>query len=226
MPEILPLLYLASPALPIGAFAWSQGLAGAIGQGTIRDADDVGTWLAGSLAHGLGRLDLPLFARCFRAARQGDAKGLAAGNASLLAGRGTAELWEEEIRLGGSLRRLLGGHGLMPDWAGGLPLGHVAAFALAAAILARSGAGEEETLSAAAEAFAWSWLENQVAAAAKALPLGQTEGGRILLTLMPAIRETVALALALPEERIGSSLPGLELASMAHERQYSRLFRS
>ncbi|MDR1534030.1 MAG: urease accessory protein UreF [Planctomycetota bacterium] len=225
MARLLPLLFLAGPGLPIGAFAWSQGMAGAIAQGLITGGGEVGEWLAGVLEYGYGRFELPLFVRCFRAARREDGPGLAAWSRRLLAGRETAELWEEERRLGASLTRLLADQGLLPGWSRGLELGHAAAFALAAAVLTR-GEGEEGALMDSLRAFAWNWLENQVAAAARALPLGQTEGVRILLELMPKLEETAAGALDVPEDRIGSSLPGLSLVSMAHEDQPSRLFRS
>ena len=221
----LPLVYLASPVLPIGAYAWSQGLAGAVESGMIRNGGELKAWLAGVLEFGLGRFDLPLLARCFRAAGQADAAALAKWNDLVLAGRETAELWEEERRLGEALCRFLFGQGLWPVWAGDLALGHVAAFALAAETMA-TGSGGDGLMPDLLPAFAWSWLENQVAAAARILPLGQTEGSRSLISLMPTIEKAAGEALVVPDDRIGSSLPGLALASMAHEGQYSRLFRS
>ncbi|MDR3078294.1 MAG: urease accessory protein UreF, partial [Planctomycetota bacterium] len=226
-----PLFYLASPALPIGAFAWSQGMEGAIAEGRLRNRAEVTAWLAGILAYGLGRFDIPLFSRCFKAALNRDAAGLDGWNALALAGRETAELREEEGRLGEALCRILRDQNLMPAWVKTKRgLGYVAAFALAAVRLgegAGSFAGEAgEALFHAAGAFVWSWLENQVAAAAKAIPLGQTDGGRVLLELMPQVPEVVRQGLELPDSDIGASLPGLALVSMRHERQYSRLFRS
>ena len=221
----LPLVYLASPALPIGAYAWSQGLAGAVEAGTIRNGEELGAWLAGVLEFGLGRFDLPLLARCFQAAGQADGDTLARWNDLVLAGRETAELWEEERRLGEALCRFLSGQGLWPVWAGEAALGHVAAFALASETMAK-GSGGEGLLADSLLAFAWGWLENQVIASAKILPLGQTEGSRILIGLMPKVEKAAKAAMSVPDARIGASLPGLALASMAHEGQYSRLFRS
>jgi urease accessory protein len=74
--------------------------------------------------------------------------------------------------------------------------------------------------------FAWSWLENQAAAAIKLVPLGQTDGQRLLMTLMPCVEQAVANAYLRSDDEIGAGLPGLAMASMQHETQYSRLFRS
>jgi urease accessory protein len=229
-PQLLPLLYLASPALPVGAFAWSQGLAGAAGQGWLGrvEPERLAAWLAGVLEYGLGRFDLPLLARCFEAARGRDSQALAHWNDLSLAGRGTAELWQEESRLGQSLRALLTGQNLWPAWAARLTCpGYVAAYALGAvALLERAGQVTEAARLETAVSFAWSWLVNQTVAAAKLLPLGQTVLNRILLDLMPLTLRVGACALELPEAEIGSSLPGLALASLAHEGQSARMFRS
>ena len=76
------------------------------------------------------------------------------------------------------------------------------------------------------QGFGWSWLENQVAAAIKLVPLGQTDGQRLQIRLMPVLEEVVTLAMALSDDEIGAGLPGLAVASARHETQYSRLFRS
>ncbi len=74
--------------------------------------------------------------------------------------------------------------------------------------------------------FAWAWLENQLAVACKALPLGQTAAQRIIERMRPALTRAVETALTLPDDELGPALPGLVLASALHETQYSRLFRS
>ena len=215
----LSLLYLASPALPIGAFAYSQGLAAAIELGWVRDAQGLEDWLDGVLEHGLTRLDLPALVRLMEAAGTGDAAGLARWNARVLAARETAELVLEEIQLGKSLHRLLRDQDLLPPIALPDSPGYVALFALAAHAL---GIGPRE----ACQGFAWSWLENQVAVAGKAIPLGQTAGQRVLLALLPSIERAAAQARTIEDHEMGGSLPGLALASSLHETQYSRLFRS
>ncbi|MDR1611635.1 MAG: urease accessory protein UreF [Planctomycetota bacterium] len=226
VPEILPLLHLASPALPIGAFAWSQGLAGAVDQGAVRDTEGLAAWLGGILRYGLARFDLPLLKRCWLAARRGDGAALEKWNAEILAGRETAELWEEESRLGAALWRMLRGQKLIPAWVGARPApGHVCAFA-AAAVFLGGGSGAEDGWLNPARAFAWSWLENQIQAALKTMPLGQTAAGRVLLALMPRIEDAVAAAGTASDGEIGASLAGQALASIAHEGQRARMFRS
>jgi len=74
--------------------------------------------------------------------------------------------------------------------------------------------------------FSWAWLENQIAAASKAMPMGQTDGQNIMRHLIPVIEQVVEKAMALEDEEIGSGLVGLAMSSSLHEHQYSRLFRS
>ena len=81
-------------------------------------------------------------------------------------------------------------------------------------------------LDEALDGYLWSWCENQVAAAVKLVPLGQTDGQRLLGALADRFSEAVEVARGLDDEDLGSSLPGVALASMLHETQYSRLFRS
>ncbi len=224
--SLLPLLYLASPGLPIGAFAWSQGLAGAIEQGSVTSAESLEAWLNGIMRFGLARFDLPLLLRCREAAAGRDLAALTQWNAEVLAGRETAELWAEESRLGAALWRILRDQGCLPEWVcHATPPGHICAFAAATVFLGAvedlDGGGED-----AARAFAWSWLENQVAAATKAMPLGQTAAAGVLLRLMPRVDAAVAEAMQIADDEIGASLQGQVMASIAHESQYSRLFRS
>lgn len=224
--RVLALLHLASPALPVGAFAYSQGLASALDRGWLRDEAGIAGWLHGVLVHGLGRLDLPAFLRLHAAVLARDAAALAHWDAVVQASRETSELLQEELQLGQSLRRLLAGQGLLPP-PGELALpaapGWVAMYAVAAAAL---GLAAPQDGQAAALAFAWSWLENQLAAAGKALPLGQTAAQRVLIGLCDPLYRTVEAAAAVSDAEMGAALPGVALASCLHETQHSRLFRS
>lgn len=222
--SLLALLYLASPALPIGAFAYSNGLAAAIDLGWVTNEQSLSDWMHGVLIHGLGRLDLPVLLRLHAAATQGDAMhGDVASfdhwNDIILAARETSELVNEELHLGKALWRLLRDQAMLPAMRLPKEPGYVAMFALAASILG------VDALSAA-HGFAWSWAENQTAVACKTIPLGQTAGQRVLLRLMPEISRIAADAAGICDDDIGGSLPGLSLASCLHETQYSRLFRS
>lgn len=214
------LLQLVSPALPIGAFAWSQGLESAFELGWVSDERSLEAWVHGVLDDGLTRCDLPVLARVMRAWEAGDAASLAYWNDWLQANRETRELLEEERHLGAALVRLLGNLELLPTTPS-LPEspGYVVMFGLAAW---RRGIDEKEALLG----FAWAWLENQLAVACKALPLGQTSAQRIIERMRPGLADAVAAASRLPDDDLGPALPGLALASALHETQYSRLFRS
>ncbi|MEM6710421.1 MAG: urease accessory UreF family protein, partial [Pseudomonadota bacterium] len=134
----------------------------------------------------------------------------------------------EDRQLGSALLRLLrslveSGALQAPARSAGraLPLtqSFAAAFAQAAELL-------ELTVDETLAAYAWVWFENQVAAAVKLVPLGQTAGQRILLTCGATLERLVTTAQAVPLAEAGATLAGVALASAAHETQYSRLFRS
>ncbi|APX93465.1 urease accessory protein UreF [Halomonas sp. 1513] len=217
---LLGLLQLVSPALPIGAFAWSQGLESAFELGWVSDEASLGEWLEGVLDDGLAHCELPALARLYSAWQQDDGDSVAEWDAWLAANRETAELAAEDSRLGASLARLLGSLELLPQQ-GLLPAG--AGYVTLFAWTARTrGVTQRQALLG----FAWAWLENQLAVACKALPLGHTAAQRLVERLRPALVEAVDLALGLEDDELGPALPGLALASALHETQYSRLFRS
>ncbi|PRY62737.1 urease accessory protein [Vreelandella songnenensis] len=217
---LLGLMQLVSPALPIGAFAFSQGLESAFELGWVRDEESLTEWLSGVLEDGLTRCELPVIARLYRAFEHGDRTAVAEWDTWLAANRETAELAAEDSRLGASLKRLLGSLELLPE--GELlpaSAGYVTLFSYTA--FTRSVSPRQALLG-----FGWAWLENQLAVACKALPLGHTSAQRIIERLRPALSCAVDEALALEDAALGPVLPGLALASALHETQYSRLFRS
>lgn len=218
---LLRLMQLVSPALPIGAFNFSQGMEYAIEAGWIRSEEDALRWTHGVAQRGVGSMDLPLLARMYRAWSDGDAARAGSLSRELIASRETRELREEDRHLGRSLARVLAGLGMQEaeGWQRSDDATQAALFALAAV---RSGV----PLSACCAGYLWAWCENQVLAAVKLLPLGQTAGQRVLEKLRLAIPEICDSALALPDEEIGVSTAGLGIASCRHETQYTRLFRS
>ncbi|WP_306420913.1 urease accessory protein UreF [Vreelandella neptunia] len=225
---LLGLMQLVSPALPIGAFAFSQGLESAFELDWVRDEASLAEWLNGVLEDGLTRCELPVLARLHHAFGQSDRDAASATIAEwdewLAATRETAELAAEDSRLGASLKRLLGSLDLMPSehsLSSLLPshAGYVTLFAYTAHT---RGVTVRQTLLG----FAWAWLENQLAVACKALPLGHTAAQRVIEQLRPALVNAVNQALTLEDDELGPVLPGLALASALHETQYSRLFRS
>lgn len=217
---LMGLMQLISPALPIGAFAWSQGLESAFELGWVSDEGSLGEWLSGVLDDGLMRCELPVLARQHAAWQQGDGAALRHWNDWLQANRETRELAEEDLRLGQALGRLLGNLELAPP-RNLAPRRPVYATLFAWVAVYRDIDGADAQLG-----FAWAWLENQLAAACKALPLGQTAAQRLVERLRPELALAVDNANRLRDDELGPVLPGLALASALHETQYSRLFRS
>lgn len=217
---LLGLLQLVSPALPIGAFAFSQGLESAFELGWVEDEASLARWLSGVLGDGLTRCELPVLARLQTALAEHDSASVAEWDAWLAATRETAELAAEECRLGASLARLLGSLELLPEESLLPPkAGYITLFAYAAHV---RGVTPRQTLLG----FGWAWLENQLAVACKALPLGHTAAQRVIERLRPELVSAVDRALSLDDDDLGPVLPGVALASALHETQYSRLFRS
>jgi urease accessory protein len=230
---LLALLQLASPALPVGGFAYSQGLEKAIEDGLVHDAAGARRWIGDLLTLSMARWEAPLWLRAFDAAAAGDAARLAHWNAELLAARETAELRAETQQMGASLLRVLPALGVdaAPRAASGrpdadaatvpadAPIAFPAAFAFACAHL---GVDREAGLLA----YLWSWAENQALVAVKSVPLGQQAGQALLAALHGAIAAAVQTAAALGDDQLGSAALGLALASARHETQYSRLYRS
>lgn len=219
---LLGLLQLVSPALPIGAFAWSQGLESAFELQWVTNEAELGQWLEGVLDDGLTRCELPLLARLQTAWAEGDSSTVANWNQWLHATRETAELTDEDVRLGAALVRLLKSLELLPQASDGeLPPepGYVTVFAWAAHL-------RQVPVRQTLLGFAWAWLENQLAVACKAMPLGHTAAQRLTEHLRPKLVAAVDKALGLSDDELGPVLPGLALGSALHETQYSRLFRS
>ncbi len=207
--KLARLLQLASPALPVGGYSYSGGLEAAIEAGAVNDAASAQRWIEEVLAQSVARLDAPMLLRMMQSPEP--------WNARFLAGRETAELRAETVQMGYSLNRLLPDLGVPP-----LALeepSFPAAFAHAAKAW---GIAPREALLA----YLWSWAENQVMAALKAVPLGQTDGQRILLALGARLEAVAGEAGAMAEDEIGSFAPALAILSSQHETQYSRLFRS
>lgn len=215
----LHLLHLTSPALPIGAYAYSQGLEYALESGWLDTDAALQDWLLGLLEHGLGQTELPVLKRCLVAWRGKDEAQLNRWNDFLRAGRESSELLLEDEQLGMALERLLTDLAV-PSMAGlaGRPT-YVVQFA-------RGCAHWEIDQADALRGFAWSWLENQVSVATKLIPLGQTTAQRLLVALMPSVQRACAVAIHVDDDDLGPGMCGLAFASAAHERQHARLFRS
>jgi len=223
--QLARLLQLASPALPVGAYTYSQGLEWAVESGVIRDEASAGRWIADLLAHGIGRYEAPLVGALMAAWQIGDVAEIARLNAEFLASRESAELRAETAQMGFSLHRLvrdLRDPGLSTVQTTLSGLGELA-FPTGWSGIA---AAWEIDPPAALTAYLWSWAENQVMAALKAVPLGQASGQRLLAELGGRLPEIAAAALKLPEHEWSNFTPAFAIACARHETQYSRLFRS
>jgi urease accessory protein len=217
------LLQLASPMLPVGAYSYSGGLEAAIESGTVHDADSTRIWIEDVLDVYISRFELPILWRMHRAWTHGG-EGAAEWNARFRAGRDTSEGRAETLQMGSSLVLLLRDLGEFP--AQGLERLQAMAPVTFPLAYAFATAAWDIPTRAALHAYAWSWLENQVGVAMKAVPIGQVAGQRILAAAAAEIPEIVGRSATLQDTAISNFAPGLTLAACRHETQYSRLFRS
>jgi urease accessory protein len=240
-------MWLASPALPVGGFSYSEGLEAAVDTGRITGEAEAAAWLQDQLLLALARADLALVARAIPAWQRGDFARITELNDWVVHTRETSELRLQSEQMGRSLLEWLRNdlastpsvparhHACMqaaaalrpaPTW----PV----AFALAAALtLPRMGTAQAssaltppEHVHEALLSYAFGWAENMVQAAIKAVPLGQSAGQRILRALVARIPEAITQAQALPDTQRQAFTPMLAILSAQHEHQYSRLFRS
>jgi urease accessory protein len=215
------LLQLVSPALPIGAFAYSQGLEQAVASGWVTDEASAAQWLLGLLQHAMTTLDLPVLERLIDAWRMDNRVRVDAWSAWLAACRSTRETRAEERQLGGALARALAAIGVREaeGWETCAHVTQAAMFALAAARFAIPTA-------AAMAGYAFAWAEATTSAAVRLVPLGQSAGQRLLAAAGDEIPEAVERARDLADDELAATAPGQAIASALHEALYSRLFRS
>ncbi|WP_374694542.1 urease accessory protein UreF [Hydrogenophaga pseudoflava] len=223
---LLHTLWLASPALPVGGFSYSEGLEAAVDAGLVRDEASAAAWLADQLQLSLARSDLAVVAQAIPAWRANDLARIRALNDWVLRTRETQEFRLQTEQMGRSLQAWaqslgeFGGGVLQRLQAADLqPPTYPVAMACAAAA---SGAPLADSLAG----FAFGWAENMVQAAIKSVPLGQSSGQRMLARLVTEIPGAVAYAMALGDEDRQAFTPLLAILSARHETQYSRLFRS
>jgi urease accessory protein len=223
--RLLRLLHLASPALPIGAFHFSQGLEYAVETGWVHDEASALEWIGGIATGSLATLDLPVLLRLHAAWQQNDSLAVNRWNAFLIASRETEELRAEDRHLGSALFRVLAecelNTELFPVGGPKRPIGvsHATAFSFACA-------SWQIDAQSTAQTYAWAWAENQVLAAMKLVPLGQSAGQRLLHGLIPRLAAYSTRAAEILDADIGISTALSAVASGRHEIQYTRLFRS
>ena len=232
------LLAWLSPSFPIGAFSYSHGLEAAVASGAVQDRASLQTWIAAIVAQGSGRSDADILSEAYRAALAGDAAAVDEANRRGLAYRATAELALESTQQGGAFLAtwrsawvnphpnpppLAGAGDTGADGRAGADFGGgVCLPAVFGMVAAEAGIALEDALLGYLHAFA----ANLMSAGLRLGLIGQTDGQRILAALEPVIAEAVAATLTRDPADFGSATFVADLASMAHETQYSRLFRS
>lgn len=221
--SLLRILHLASPALPIGAFHFSQALESAVEEKWVHDEDSALDWIGGLAENQLGALDLPVLARLHTAWSTNDLGSVNRWNAFLIASRETEELRAEDRHTGGALRKILVEIGTVQGECMTDDTSEVHCYAC---MFALACARWSVTLPDTLQAYAWAWTENQTLAAVKLVPLGQTAGQRILTAMVPRLASVAQAASSMQDGDIGPCAVMHGMASMRHESQYTRLFRS
>lgn len=218
------LLAWLSPAYPVGAFSYSHGLEWAVEEGSVQDAESLRAWLADILRHGGGRNDAILFVHAYRAILRGDDAAL-------------GEIMELALALVPSRERHLEttaqGNAFLKATRDAWPcaaldrLAHTAPGAVPYPVaVAAAAAGHTLALEPALGAYLQAFIANLVSAGLRLIPLGQTDGLRVLAALEPDVAAVAAQARSLPLEAVGGAAIRADLASMRHETQHTRLFRS
>ncbi len=218
--SMLRLWQLISPALPIGAYAYSQGQEYAVEAGWVTDQASAQDWIRGQLQNNIAALDIPLLKRLYSAWQVNDIESVNDWTRWLLAAREAVELQREDKQLGLALAKVLSAQGIVQtELLSEDNIAFATTFALA-------GVSWRIPLEQLAQGYAWTWCENQIAAAIKLVPLGQTAGQQILASVLECIPDVVTHALTLEDEEIGVLVPAVAIACAQHETQYTRLFRS
>jgi urease accessory protein len=221
-------MWLASPALPIGGFSYSEGIEAGVDSAHIATFSIANNWLIDQLNLSLGRADLAVVAKAIPAWRRGDLTRIDELNGWVLQTRETSELRLQTEQMGRSMldwwRKQPSFHGDFQDnfqinqnffKSPTYPL----VFALAAS-------STQASVRDCLMSFAFGWAENMTQAAVRAVPLGQTDGQRILANLAEHIPAAVDAAMKLQDSERQAFSPMLAILSSQHETQYSRLFRS
>ena len=224
--SFLQLMWLASPALPIGGFSYSEGLEAGVNAVLVGNEAQAADWIDQQLQLSQARGDMAVLAQAMQAWQRDERARIVALNAWVLQTRESSELRLQAEQMGRSLVAWLQNRYANDDealarvnWLAAQDASYPLAFALAAHL---AGAGARDALLA----YAFGWAENMVQAAIKSVPLGQSAGQRILARLAQAIPGAADHALALGDDQRQAFSPMLAILSARHEHQYSRLFRS
>jgi len=220
--SLLALLQFASPALPVGAYSYSEGIETLVQNGKVKDGLTLEHWLEQELEYGAISVEATVLLRAYRCVESGDLDRLKSWNNWLSAFRETEEMREQSWQMGRSLTRLL--VDLQPSLQPTLAAcGNICNFTVAFAIAAHHWQVDPQT---AVLGYLYSWASNLANAGVRLIPLGQTQGQHLLLNLYPILEQTVATIMNARDDDLKNCGWGLAIASMQHETLYSRLFRS
>jgi urease accessory protein len=221
--SLLSILQLASPQLPIGAYGYSEGIEFLVEQGVIYDSFSLDRWLRRELAYGSIRIDGGILVRVYQGLAIADYSTIVFWNNWLSAQRESEELRIQSWVMGNALVKLFNDISDAPKIdllnLDGDNYNYAVAFGMVAFYW-------EIALGDAILSFLFAWVSNLVSAGIRSIPIGQTAGQKILLNLHSELKNSVPAILSLQDEDLASCNIGLALASMGHESQYSRLFRS
>ena len=224
IPALFRLMAWLSPAYPVGAFSYSSGIEWAVEAGDIKDAATLRQWLAGMIGAGGGFCDAVIFVHAHRAVAANDDAALRAA-AELAAALVTSkERLLETTAQGRAFLEATRASWPCPALAR-LDAVWLGAVALPVAV-AVTCAGHDIACEPALHAFLHALAANWISAGVRLVPLGQTDGQRVLAALEGDIGACAMRALATPLDEIGSCAVRADIAGMRHEMQYTRLFRS
>ncbi|SIQ00819.1 urease accessory UreF family protein [Bosea sp. TND4EK4] len=220
----LPLMIWLSPSFPVGAFAYSHGLEWAFEAGDLHDADSLHDWLGALVTHGSLHNDLILFAAAFRAVRAADGAALREVAELALALANSTERRLETVTQGNAFVAAVKASwpcrpidDLPAAWDGEV------AYPVAVAVAA---AGHDLPLPACLETYGLAFVANLVSAAVRLGVIGQTDGQKVTAALVPGLHAAAAGAEGATLDDLGGCALRSDIASLRHETQYSRLFRS
>lgn len=219
--KLLRLMSLMSPSLPIGGYSYSQGIEKAVEDRWIVDMDTSYEWLSSQLYCGFVYTDLAILRMLYDACDCDNKDEAFKWSQTLLACRETSELRQEEINRGRALTKVIEEleNSITDGWEHITRTNYLSGLALI-------GNYWKIPLNELLVGYSWSWLENQVSAVVKIIPLGQTQGQQLLYRLVELVPDTIKQSMSLKEDTIGRSQPALAIASSLHETQYTRIFRS